>query len=393
MRILWVPHLPWAMMQGQREWHLIKRLVARGHEIDVLTWEAIGKTDALLRSLSSRTERDGPLTVHRAARLPNPVGRITGDYSRGFRPNEWLFRQHVRRLLARQQFDLFIYGLSHKAVGLPPFDVRVPRVFDYLDLCVYPAVEDAYLDNSDLVICTSTVLVDRVRARGTQAVYVPNGVDGKRIASGDADIVRRKLDLAGKKVVSLIGLTCSPTLFFVDALAEASRQIPGLVFLAVGAAGWLPHEGLGRLEARCRERGVTLIATGPVPNAQVADYFMASDVGLYPGDADPYFDAACPIKVLEYSAAGKPVVATDLEELRRLAWPNVYLSRPEPKAFGTAIVRALRERTAMPDLAAFEWDALALRFEESCEAARHASFVPSIDAVEMERAHATTESI
>jgi glycosyltransferase involved in cell wall biosynthesis len=393
MRILWVPHLPWAMMQGQREWHLIKRLLTRGHEIHVLTWEAIGRTDALLRSMSSRTERDGPLTIHRAARVPNPVGRITGDYSRGFRPNEWLFRQHVRSLLARHDFELFIYGLSHKAVGLPPFDVPVPRVFDYLDLCTYPSVEDAYLANSDLVICTSTVLVDRVRARGKRAVYVPNGVDRKRIASGDADVVRRNLDLAGKKVVSLIGLTCSPTLFFVDALAEASRQVPGLVFLAVGGAGWLPHEGLGPLEARCRERGVTLIATGAVPNAQVADYFMATDVGLYPGDADPYFDAACPIKVLEYSAAGKPVVATDLEELRRFAWPNVYLSPPEPKAFGAAIVRAVRERTAMPDLAAFEWDALALTFEESCEAARQASFVPRSDAVELERAHATSESI
>lgn len=392
MRILWVPHLPWALMQGQREWHLIKRLLGRGHEIHVLTWEAIGGTDALLRSMLPATVRDGLLTIHRAPRIPNPIGRLTGDYSRGFRPNEWLFRQHVRSLLAHRPFDLFIYGLSHKAVGLPPFDVQVPRVFDYLDLCTYPAVEDAYVRNSDLVICTSTVLVDRVRARGRAAAYVPNGVDLRRIASGDARVIRGKLGLAGKKVVSLIGLTCSPTLFFIDALAEATRQEPEIVFLAVGAAGWLPHEGLGSFEARCRARGVRLIATGPVPNAEIADYFMATDVGLYPGDADPYFDAACPIKILEYSAAGKPVVATDLEELRRWAWPNVYLSPPEPKTFGAAIVRALRESTPMPDLAAFEWDALAGRFEASLEAARR-GFVPSTDAVEMERAHASTESI
>jgi len=91
-------------------------------------------------------------------------------------------------------------------------------------------------------------------------------------------------------------------------------------------------------------------------------------VGLYPGDATPYFDAACPIKILEYSAAGKPVVATDLEELRRWAWPNVYLAPPEPRAFGAAIVRAFRGHAALPDLAPFEWDLLALRFEESCEA-------------------------
>jgi glycosyltransferase involved in cell wall biosynthesis len=355
-------------MQGQREWHLIDRLLPRGHEIHVLTWERIGGASALLRTLGSRTERDGLFTIHRAIRFPNPVGRITGDYARGFRPNEILFQRHVRTILSEQRFDLFIYGLSNKAVGLPPFETSVPRIFDYLDLCVYPEVEEAYIRNSQLVTCTSTVLVDRVRARGGSAVYVPNGVDRQRISAGQPDAVRRRLGLVGKNVVSLIGLTHSPTLFFVDAIAEAARSIPDLVFLAVGGAGWLPHEGIGVLAARCRQLGVPLVATGPVPNREIADYFMASDVGLYPGDATPYFDAACPIKVLEYSAAGKPVVATDLAELRRWAWPNVHLAPPEPHAFAASIVRAFQERTAMPDLASFEWDLLAQRFEETCEA-------------------------
>src|SRR5437899_3660477 len=356
MRILWIPHRPWALMQGQREWHLINRLLLRGHEIDVLTWEAIGAAGALLRTFGSRTVRNGSLTIHRASRLPSPIGVVTRDYSRTFRPNEWLFRHHVRRMLARRRFDLFVYGLSNQAVGLPPFDVSVPRVFDYLDLCLDRQVEDTYLRNSDLVFCASTVLVDRVRARGGHAVYLPNGVDRERIAAGRPEAVRKRLDLVGKKVVSLIGLTFSPTLFFIDAIAEAAARVPDIVFLLVGGAEWLPGRGLGALEARCRERGVRLVMTGAVPNAVVGDYFMASDVGIYPGDASPYFDAACPIKVLEYSAAGKPVVATDLAELRRFSWPNVYLAPAEPKAFAAGIVRALRERTAMPDLAPFDWD-------------------------------------
>jgi glycosyltransferase involved in cell wall biosynthesis len=363
-------------MQGQREWHLIDRLLPRGHEIDVLTWARIGSASALVRTFGSRTERDGSFTIHRATRFPNPVGRITGDYARGFRPNEILFQRHVRKILSDRRFDLFIYGPSYKAVGLPPFDVDVPRIFDCNDLCVYPEVEQAYIRNSHLVICTSTVLVDRVRALGGSALYVPNGVDRQRIAAGQPDVVRRRLGLVGKKVVSLIGLTHSRTLFFIDAIAEAARSIPDLVFLAVGGAGWLPHEGIGVLAARCRELGVPFVATGPVPNREIADYFMASDVGLFPGDATPYFDGMCPIKVLEYSAAGKPVVATDLAELRRWAWPNVYLAPPEARAFGASIVRAFRERTAMPDLGSFEWDLLAQRFEAACEAVAAGRNVP-----------------
>jgi glycosyltransferase involved in cell wall biosynthesis len=368
MKILWIPHLPWARMTGQREWHLIKRLIPRGHEVHIVTWESIRSVGALLHTLTSGIERDGSFVIHRAARLPNPVGRITRDYARGFRPNEWLFQRQVRKILAEERFDLLAYGLSHKAVGLPPFDVSVPRVFDYLDLCVYPDVEDAYLRNSDLVLCTSGVLVDRVRSLGGRPCYLPNGVDRRRIAAGRSEDVRQKLGLVGKKVVSLIGLTFSRTLFFLDAIAEAARAEPDIVFVAVGAGGLLPHEGLGPFEARCRELGVRFVATGPIPHDAIADYFMATDVGLYPGDANPYFDAACPLKILEYSAAGKPVVATDLAELRRLAFPNVYLAPPEPSAFAAAIVRALNERTSMPDLSVFDWDVLAAQFEAACEA-------------------------
>src|SRR5258706_46966 len=247
-------------MDGQGEWHLSKRLLPRGHEIHIVTWDAIRSPGALLHTLTSGVERDGSFVIHRAARLPNPVGRVKRDYARGSRPNEWLFQRQVHKILAEERFDLLAYGLSHKAVGLPPFDVSVPRVFDYLDLCVYPEVEAAYLRHSDLVLCTSGVLVDRVRGLGGRPQYLPNGVDRVRIASGRSEAVRRELDLVGK-----------------------------------------------------------------------------------------------------------PVVATDLAELRRLAFPNVYLAPPEPSAFAAAIVRALNERTSMPDLTAFDWDVLAREFEAACE--------------------------
>ncbi len=368
MKILWIPHLPWARMQGQREWHLIRRLLPRGHEIHVVTWEAIAGLPAIARSLRPKAWRENGLFIHRVPRLPNPVGRITGDYTRGFLPNEWLFRRYVRGLLSGGGFDVLLYGPSHKAVGLPPFDAPVPRVFDYLDLCVYPEIEDAYVRGSDAVLCTSSVLVDRVRDKGSTPVYLPNGVDLARLAAADGDAVRERLGLAGKHVVSLIGLTYSRSLFFIDAIAEAAREMADLAFLAVGAGGWLPHETFGPIAARCRELGVPLVATGAVPHDEVAAYFKATDVGLYPGDANAYFDAACPIKVLEYSAAERPVVATDLAELRRLALPNVYLVPPEPRAFGAAIVRALRERTALANLHPFDWDVLTATFEDACAA-------------------------
>ena len=156
-------------------------------------------------------------------------------------------------------------------------------------------------------------------------------------------------------MVSLIGLTYSPSLYFVDALALAARQVPNIVFLLVGGGGNL----LPPIARRCQEVGLPYVATGIVPSSQVADYFAASDVGIYAGDINAYQNAGCPIKILEYTAARKPVVATDLDELRRLAFPNVRLTPPDPKAFASAIVAALQGPTDFPNMANFEWATLA----------------------------------
>ena len=116
-----------------------------------------------------------------------------------------------------------------------------------------------------------------------------------RLALGQRDRTRADLGLKGKQVVSLIGLTASPSLFFVDALAIAARQLPDLVFLLVAGG-----ELLQPIVERCRQLEVRFVATGNNPsNSRFANHFAASDIGLYPGDFTSYFDAACPIKVLE----------------------------------------------------------------------------------------------
>jgi glycosyltransferase involved in cell wall biosynthesis len=359
MKLLWIPHKAWPSLDGQRERWLLDSWPDCDDELHMLSWQPARGYGKPLASFRWSTFRHGRITVHSRPRIPNVMGRhflgrFGKDYARGLGANEQLFRFYARQLVCRLGIDILLYSLSHTAVGLPPFDVPIPRVFDCLDLITYPEVEAAYVTNSDLVLCTSRVLVDRLRKFGKQSVYVPNGVSMNRMACGERDRTRAELGVNGKRVVSLIGLTSSYSLFFVDALALAARQMPDIVFLVVGDG-----DLLGPMVARCQQLGLPLVATGRVPNYEVANYFAATDLGLYAGDANPYFDAACPIKVLEYTAARRPVVATDLEELRRIAFPNVYLSAPAPEPFASAIIRALREPTDFADVSGFEWATLA----------------------------------
>lgn len=357
--------MPWRTLNGQRELRLLEAWPQNDDEIHVLTWQPARGYGQLLESLGWSNFAFGRATIHCRPRIPNPLGRVTKNYAHGLWVNEKLFQAYARQLVRTLGIDVLVYGIGHTVVGLPPFDVPTVRVFDYLDLVTYPEVEAAYLENSDLVICTSTVLVDRVRAFGKEAVYIPNGVSRARLARGERDRVRAALGLQDKQVVSLIGLTYSPTLYFVDALARVARQVPNVVFLLVGGGGNL----LPPIVKRCQELGLPYVATGIVPSSQVADYFAASDVGLYAGDINAYQNAGCPIKILEYTAAGKPVVATDLEELRRLAFPNVRLTPPDPEAFASAIVASLREPTDFPDMTNFEWATLAQTARDTIAAA------------------------
>jgi glycosyltransferase involved in cell wall biosynthesis len=359
MKVLWIPHKDWPSLDGQRERWLLDSWPDSEDELHVLTWRPARDIGNPLSSLGWSTFRQGRVTVHSRPRIPNMVGRhVMGrfgkDNSRGLWINEQLFRFYARQLVRKLGIDVLIYGLGHRAVGLPPFDLPVAKVFDCLDLITYQDVEEEYVANSDQVLCTSRVLVDRLKRFGKQGVYVPNGVSMNRIACGERDRTRAELGLQGKQVVSLIGLTSSPSLFFVDALALAARQVSNLVFLVVGGGDLLPP-----IVERCSQLGLSFVTTGWVPNNRIGNYFSATDLGLYPGDSNPYFDAACPLKVLEYTAARRPVVATDLEELRRLAFPNVRLSPPDPERFASAIMNSLSEPTEFADVSEFEWATLA----------------------------------
>jgi glycosyltransferase involved in cell wall biosynthesis len=286
------------------------------------------------------------------------MGQVVHKSSaRGLRINELLHQHTVRKLVRREKIDIVISGIGHQSVGLPPADLDVPLIFDYLDFKLeqWPEVEREYLRIADAVLCTSQVLVDRVERVHPHTFYLPNGVDVEAAATANGSRVRQQYGLDGSKVVSLIGITASTNLFYVDAMADAARETADLTFLLVGDGGALGQSMI----SRAHERGLRVVATGPVSPTEVADFFAATDVGLYPGDQTPYFDAACPLKVLEYTAAGKAVVATDLAELRNWGFPNVSLTAPTAEAFGQAITAALREPPTLgADLDRFRWSRL-----------------------------------
>jgi glycosyltransferase involved in cell wall biosynthesis len=89
-----------------------------------------------------------------------------------------------------------------------------------------------------------------------------------------------------------------------------------------------------------------VVWTGPVPYADVPGIVAAFDVGLIPYVSNAYTRSCFPLKLYEYLAAGKPVVASGLPELAGME-PDVVLAG-EPASFVEAVGAAL-ERDEMAD--------------------------------------------
>jgi glycosyltransferase involved in cell wall biosynthesis len=186
-------------------------------------------------------------------------------------------------------------------------------------------IERTVLRSADHVVAVSSALERWVVSAGVRAERVrmlPNAVDLARFKPGSVDryAVRAQFGLADEPVVGFLGTLKSwhdvPTL--VRAMALLRHRTPALHLLVVGDG---PERQ--RLEELARSQGIAdaTTFTGPVPHTDVAAYIGAFDVAVVPygPTQTSYFS---PLKLFEYFAAGRPVVAADVGDIGHCVRPG-----------------------------------------------------------------------
>ncbi len=176
---------------------------------------------------------------------------------------------------------------------------------------------------------------------------MPNGVDRKLFAAERIDRdAKSKHQLEGKTVLGFTGFVrdwngLEPA---VDLLP---RLPPEVVLLIVGDGPARPS-----LEARAHAAGVgaRVIFTGVVAREMIASLISTFDIALQPA-ANPY---ASPLKLFEYLALGRVVVAPDQPNLREVLahGKNAWLFDPaEPGALQRAVEQLLNDTDTRQRLA------------------------------------------
>jgi glycosyltransferase involved in cell wall biosynthesis len=184
---------------------------------------------------------------------------------------------------------------------------------------------------------------------------LPNAVDPERFE--DAGI-------AGQALRARLGLPNSPIVGFLGTLKpwHDVATLVGAVARLRGNGTRAPHllvvgDGpeRGALEELARSEGIGSAATfvGAVPHADVASYLGAFDVAVVPyGRIRSFYFS--PLKLFEYLAAGRPVVAADVGDIGhciRHGETGLLYAAGEIEALAGAIDALVADRTRARRLA------------------------------------------
>ena len=165
------------------------------------------------------------------------------------------------------------------------------------------------LSGCDMVVAASRRLWEDLRIRHPYVNYLPHGVN--LLPEYKDDILEARIDkifapFRNKVVVGFLGHIGRNVDF--DLINYVAERNPEFVIVLVGLQAASISERIKSLERN-------VICPGPVPSIGIKYCLKHFDVGIVPYVGSKYISRSNPIKIMQYVAAGIPVVSTHVEEV------------------------------------------------------------------------------
>lgn len=329
MRVLVVQETDWIDRNPVLHHRMLEDLSRRGDEIVVvdfdILWHTKGRRPLLQRRqvITGVTKffPDAEVKIVRPATLRLPAVA---------RPS-WLVANvpELRRMFREFRPEVVVaYSITNAYVALRlarrhgvPF---VYHVMDALHTLAEPTwlhpvakpVERLVMGEADEVVVINNALAHYAVSMGARPDRVRVVPIGTHVApepdSASIEQTRTSLGIAPSDTVMMFMgwlYTFSGLAEVVHSLAEHREQAPGLKFLVVGDGDMAPELQRLRTELELEDR---VILTGKRPSSEIPALLAAADVCLLPARRVSTMEHIVPSKLVEYLAAGRPVVATKL---------------------------------------------------------------------------------
>ncbi len=256
----------------------------------------------------------------------------------------FFFGRAARPVLKRLAPDIVYSRDPYAALWAPPGPKVVFEAHDY------PRHDRWYLPvwkRYDRIVTVTKGLADRFSRAGVEAsklVVAHDAVDAARFASNGGRVeARRALKLPEDRFLVVYAGSLYPHKG-ADDLVEAAAKLKGEAeVVLIGGAG----ADMARVKALAERLGAPARFDGHVPHARVRDYLQAADVAVLPNRGGSDYDEryTSPMKLFEYLAAGKAIVASDLPAMREALDDSCAVFTPprDPDALAGAILKLKRE--------------------------------------------------
>lgn len=360
-KILLLPHHPGFAKLKIRLAELARRLKGMD-EVYLLDWHSAleknnlaGRIETNLRDAlrMCKIRREEGLNIVETPLLHRPL--VAAPLFNSF----WL-----NKAAERLKIDTLVNGSYYL------FAVAPKRNFKYIiDFADFPtsgqgSAFDRFIDRSlrceiahcDAVTASSQGLVEYVRQRyAVEARFVPNGADIARfrgVPEKKVSEVRRRHGLLDKWVIGHLGYIGDwvDVEFLVQVFRDIKNAMPQAALFFVGSSPRLEH-------LKNTFAADDIVFAGQVDSGLIEPYFLACDAGVLPNKKSVFQDLAFHIKIIEHAAARKFVVASDLEEVKKMNLPNVFVAPLDKQAWVEALLRA--KNSVWQN----EWDAVTARFD------------------------------
>jgi len=306
-----------------------------------------------------KAERQDTLTVVSFPTLHRPVFLAT------------LFnRFFLARFIRKYGIDIVVNG-SYYLFTLP----ENHGVEYFVDLADLPSADESadFVDRytrieiakARVVTTASNALAVYAREHySKEAVFMPNGFDRSKMGSvTDATLtaLKKQYGVTGKFVIGYIGNIGE--WMDIDMAVNAFRKFKTVH--PSSAMMWIGH--CSQLEQlRSRYESDDIIFTGSI-DKDIERYFRLIDVGIIPSKPSKFQDFAFHIKLVEYTAANRPVVSTYSRESDLLGFPNVIFRENDKDVWAKAFEDAMNMKwqPGWDQLSRqFDWDTIMSKYDK-----------------------------
>jgi len=332
MKLLVLQETDWIKRGPHQQHHLMDRMALKGHEIRVIDYEYLWKDDNERKIITGRKEIKGAYKIFKDADItlirPGMV-KVTGLDMASIL---YFHNKEIKQQIKEFKPDVIIaFGILNAYLGMKQAKKHnIPFVYYLIDHLhtllpgeltrkIAKPFEKKTIKGADKIFVINKGLQDYAVEMGGSAnkiSVIPAGVDLEKFNPRvDGSSIREKYGIKKDDVL----LFFMGWIYDFSGMKEVAESLSTTdnenIKLMIVGEGDL-YEPLLKMKSEKNLDG-KLILTGQVPFKEIPEHIAAADICLLPAYKNEIMMNIVPIKVYEYMAMGKPVVATNLSGIRK----------------------------------------------------------------------------